>query len=72
MSKPEPCPNPACHEGQVLVEIEDDGSRTMADCEVCGGTGEEDASCTFCHGSGGGLPPFVCPFCKGTGSRRRT
>lgn len=30
----------------------------------------EDNECRACGGSGGGLPPAICPSCSGTGYRR--
>ncbi len=65
-----PCPNPDCEEGKVLVDEKEDGTPIYEECEMCGGTGEEDDSCPYCHGSGGGFKPFQCQMCRGTGRRR--
>jgi DnaJ-class molecular chaperone len=64
-----PCPD--CKgSGQRIVDEFEDGTCVLADCETCGGSGEEDDSCPECQGSGGGVERWRCPYCRGTGRRR--
>jgi DnaJ-class molecular chaperone len=63
-----PCPWCKGSGVKVVDELED-GANVLEDCEACGGSGEEDDSCPVCGGSGGGLPPFRCTSCRGTGRK---
>jgi len=69
MSDPENDDEARCEGcGEIYKRAELTESEAGLFCDECRRT-END--CPSCHGSGGGLPPFRCPACRGTGKRRK-